>query len=198
MHSTDDEVPESLRDHMERLRELPEVREAWRHDLLAAVARPDPASGRIVRMMGRRWSMNVGTGIAAAFVCAALGGLATRLVQHRESPSLASSPVSALVPATQAAQSDHALLHLELVAPTATSVSIVGDFNQWNPTSLPMRRAADGRTWEIEVRLEPGRHTYGFVVDGQLRQDPRAARSAGDDFGIPNSVLMVQRPVGAT
>jgi 1,4-alpha-glucan branching enzyme len=77
-------------------------------------------------------------------------------------------------------------------------VAIVGDFNQWNAESLPMRRSADGRRWEIEVRLPPGRYTYGFVVDGKLTPDPRAPESASDDFGIPNSVRMVSRSGGSS
>jgi len=71
-------------------------------------------------------------------------------------------------------------------------VSIVGDFNQWNPTTLPMRRSADGRSWEVEVRLPLGRYSYAFLIDGKISPDPGAPQGAGDDFGAPNSVLMVR------
>jgi 1,4-alpha-glucan branching enzyme len=101
--------------------------------------------------------------------------------------------------ATPVAEPTRALtVRFDLVAPSASRVAIVGDFNQWNAESLPMRRSADGSRWEIEVRLPPGRYTYGFVVDGKLMRDPRAPESASDDFGIPNSVRMVSRAGGSS
>ncbi|HEY7394374.1 MAG TPA: hypothetical protein VH559_06000, partial [Gemmatimonadaceae bacterium] len=62
----------------------------------------------------------------------------------------------------------------------------------WNPTTLPMRRSANGTTWEVEIGLPPGRYTYAFVVDGHIARDPAAAESAHDDFGAPSSVLLVK------
>jgi 1,4-alpha-glucan branching enzyme len=83
-------------------------------------------------------------------------------------------------------------VRFSLDAPAATTVSIVGDFNGWDPVALPMRRSADGMRWEVDVVLPPGRYSYAFVVDGRLSPDPRAPRAASDDFGIPNSILMVR------
>ena len=37
-------------------------------------------------------------------------------------------------------------------APAAKSVCLVGDFNGWDPTSLPMKRRTDG-WWFLEVAL---------------------------------------------
>ncbi len=70
-----------------------------------------------------------------------------------------------------------------LVAPNAVRVTLVGDFNAWNPRALPMRRVADGHTWEVEVSLTPGRYAYAFVVDGRLARDPSAPEGSGDDYG---------------
>jgi len=56
-------------------------------------------------------------------------------------------------------------------APTGKSVSLVGDFNGWNPVANPMRRQADGR-WFIQVQLTHGHHRYCFLVDGKLTLDP--------------------------
>ena len=78
-----------------------------------------------------------------------------------------------------------------LVAPVAARVSIVGDFNRWDPRATPMRRLEDGRTWIVDVPLAAGRHVYSFVVDGGLTVDPAAPRAAEDDFGVPSSVVMV-------
>lgn len=83
-------------------------------------------------------------------------------------------------------------VRFSLVAPNATMVSIVGDFNRWNPRALPMRRSPDGRIWEIEVRLPLGRYDYAFMIDGRLSPDPAAPRDVNDDFGAPNSIVMVR------
>jgi 1,4-alpha-glucan branching enzyme len=77
------------------------------------------------------------------------------------------------------------------VAPYASRVALVGDFNKWNPNVMPMRRSADGRAWMIDVPLAPGRHVYSFVVDGDLAPDPAAPRAGDDDFGVPSSVVLV-------
>jgi hypothetical protein len=34
---------------------------------------------------------------------------------------------------------------------------------------------------------------YAFVVDGDVTADPDAPRAADDDFGSPNSVVLVGR-----
>jgi 1,4-alpha-glucan branching enzyme len=81
-----------------------------------------------------------------------------------------------------------------LVAPYASRVSLVGDFNRWNPRAMPMRRSADGRAWLLDVPLAAGRHVYSFVVDGDLAPDPTAPRSGDDDFGVPSSVVLVSGP----
>ena len=76
-----------------------------------------------------------------------------------------------------------------LVAPQASSVSVVGDFNDWKPTPLVKNGAG---AWEARVRLAPGQYNYAFVVDGsRWVADPAAPKNAVDDFGSPNSVVTV-------
>lgn len=79
-----------------------------------------------------------------------------------------------------------------LVAPQASEVTVVGNFNGWNPAAHPMRRTATGGTWSVTVPLEAGRHEYSFVVDGKhWMPDPAAALAPADGFGVANSVLLV-------
>jgi 1,4-alpha-glucan branching enzyme len=59
------------------------------------------------------------------------------------------------------------------VAPEAKHVSIVGDFNGWNPGANPMKRLPDGG-WHTQVPLSHGHHRYLFYIDGNRRLDPRA------------------------
>ena len=82
-----------------------------------------------------------------------------------------------------------------LVAPQAARVAVVGDFNRWDVAATPMTtHGADG-TWTVYVPLEPGLHTYSFVVDGtHFVADPSAPVAPGDDFGHRSSVVFVRRP----
>jgi hypothetical protein len=80
-----------------------------------------------------------------------------------------------------------------LVAPQAAGVSLVGDFNRWDPTANPMERTPTGGTWSVVVPLSAGRHEYAFVVDGkQWLPDPSAPLAPVDGLGVPNSVVLVR------
>ena len=58
-------------------------------------------------------------------------------------------------------------------APQAKNVSLVGDFNDWQPTANPMTRMPDGG-WVLRMELPHGHHQYQFLVDGQPTLDPNA------------------------
>ncbi|MBI3875741.1 MAG: hypothetical protein HY300_07235 [Verrucomicrobia bacterium] len=58
-------------------------------------------------------------------------------------------------------------------APDARHVSLVGDFNNWDPKADPMKRRMDG-SWFVQVELHHGHHHYLLWVDGELKLDPRA------------------------
>ncbi|NLO23384.1 MAG: glycoside hydrolase [Fibrobacter sp.] len=49
-------------------------------------------------------------------------------------------------------------------APLATTVSIAGCFNEWNPTKNKLKKGKDG-LWSITLSLEPGVYEYKFVCD---------------------------------
>ena len=76
------------------------------------------------------------------------------------------------------------------VAPQAQSVSLVGDFNKWNPAANPMKRMPDG-AWLVMVELAHGHHRYAFLVDGNLTPDPRAQGVTRNDQGERVSLLPV-------
>lgn len=78
------------------------------------------------------------------------------------------------------------------VAPAAASVSIVGDFNGWDPAATPLRARGGSGVWEVDVPLTPGRHVYSFIVDGrQWHPDPLAPRAPESDVDAPSSVVLV-------
>ena len=69
------------------------------------------------------------------------------------------------------------------VAPQAQAVTLVGDFNQWNAGTHPMKKMPDG-AWLLTVELKHGHHRYAFLVDGHLTLDPRAQGIARNDQGV--------------
>ncbi len=80
----------------------------------------------------------------------------------------------------------------------ASSVHVAGSFNEWNKSSHALRDDDGDGTWELELELEPGRHAYKFVVDGNdWRPDPDAAETDDDGHGGQNSVLVVGEGSGA-
>lgn len=75
-------------------------------------------------------------------------------------------------------------------APGAKSVSVVGDFNAWDPTVHVMRQSPDG-AWVLQVPLHHGHHPYLFLVDGRPTLDPRAQGVAHHDRHEKVSLLSV-------
>lgn len=79
-----------------------------------------------------------------------------------------------------------------IVAPSASRVALVGDFNGWNAAATPLVRDVAGGAWTVTVSLAPGRYEYAFVVDGRAWvADPAAPIALEDDFGAPSSLLTV-------
>ena len=76
------------------------------------------------------------------------------------------------------------------VAPEARQVHLAGDFNGWDPASLPMNRQPDG-AWLLQVNLHHGHHHYRFLIDGKAVLDPRAQGVARDALGERVSLLSV-------
>src|SRR5256885_954885 len=80
-----------------------------------------------------------------------------------------------------------------LVAPSARKVQVVGDFNDWDASHEEYRaQHRGGGVWSVTAAIPEGHHRYSFVVDDSLWvADPTAARALDDDFGMPNSALIV-------
>lgn len=62
-----------------------------------------------------------------------------------------------------------------VAAPDAKSVSIVGDFNNWNTHANPMKKLKDG-DYSIQLDLEPGReYQFRCLIDELKRENDRNA-----------------------
>jgi hypothetical protein len=80
-----------------------------------------------------------------------------------------------------------------LVAPSAHSVAVVGDFNDWGLNDSALVATNHQGVWSVTAPVPTGVHRYAFVVNGkEWVADPSAPRSAGDDFGLPSSALVVE------
>lgn len=75
-------------------------------------------------------------------------------------------------------------------APGAKHVSVIGDFNNWEPNANPMKRQPDG-AWMVQVPLSHGHHQYLFWVDGQAQLDPRAQGVTRNELGERVSLLAI-------
>ncbi|HUX39472.1 MAG TPA: isoamylase early set domain-containing protein [Rectinemataceae bacterium] len=78
-----------------------------------------------------------------------------------------------------------------LNAPSAKTVSLVGDFNKWNPAVHELRRKDPGQPWELRVELPKGKmYVYDFVIDGvRWVPDPSVEAKVDDGFGGSGSLL---------
>jgi len=169
----------------------------------AAAARLAPADDEVVveQQRGqktRRWTL-VGVAVAAAFIGSALSTMRRPIPQTVAASTVAEVPAATSFEMEPVANSSAEVLPImkQFVfnSRIAQRVSVVGDFNMWNPSAAPMRRAADGDLWSLTVRVLPGRHMYAFLVDDSIFVlDPREATARDADLGVEASVTIVGKP----
>jgi 1,4-alpha-glucan branching enzyme len=81
----------------------------------------------------------------------------------------------------------------KIAATDAKSVSIVGDFNDWDTHANPMRKLGDGN-YAVTLELEPGREYQFryFVNESKWENDWNADKYVKSPYGdSDNSVVMV-------
>jgi chromosome partitioning protein len=76
-------------------------------------------------------------------------------------------------------------------APTALSVFVVGDFNDWTVSDNHLLEKKDG-VWSKRLKLKQGVYQYRFVVDGQWIEDPINPQLVTNPFGEFNSVINIK------
>jgi len=76
------------------------------------------------------------------------------------------------------------------VDPSAQSVAIAGEFNQWSATANPLQKDSSG-AWTTTIPLKPGKYQYKFVVDGNWKADALNPDGTDDGYGGKNSVRTV-------
>jgi serine protease AprX len=75
----------------------------------------------------------------------------------------------------------------------AHSVSVAGDFNEWNHVATPLKRNESG-LWFTEIVVpRTGRFEYKFIINGQRWiEDPSNGMKVPNDYGGLNSVLVLE------
>jgi len=81
---------------------------------------------------------------------------------------------------------------LDLYAPSANQVQLVGTFSNWMPGVFRLKGPDALGYWVIDIKLPPGRHEYSFLINGsRLVPDDDGELLRADGFGHENSVLLL-------
>jgi 5'-AMP-activated protein kinase regulatory beta subunit len=77
-----------------------------------------------------------------------------------------------------------------LHAPDFRYVSLVGEFNNWDPEKHPMK-CNDNGLWTKTVVLAPGVYEYKFLADENWMLDTKNEHSRLNSYGTLNSLITV-------
>lgn len=74
-------------------------------------------------------------------------------------------------------------------------VSVVGDFNQWDPAAHPLKPRTNGKRSAV-VTLPPGsRHAFRYLADGgHFFDDPEADGYEDNGYGGTHGVIVLAIP----
>lgn len=75
--------------------------------------------------------------------------------------------------------------------PQAYYISVVGDFNNWNPENDRLKKDASG-IWRIKLNIPAGTYRYKFLVDGKWALDVYNEKTASDGLGGISSLLTLE------
>jgi 1,4-alpha-glucan branching enzyme len=76
-------------------------------------------------------------------------------------------------------------------APDAKKVFLAGEFNNWDPESLPMKKDKKG-VWRTTVKVLPGRYEYKFMADNAWVENLPGLELSPNPFGTQNFVILVK------
>lgn len=162
----------------------------------ASKVRPLPVWTRAARWFESNSVSAKAAGLLAA-ASLAIGFVVRGTVGDAEYATVATEPVSiAMQPVADAGAGARPVpVAVVFEFANAKTVSVVGDFNGWDPAAAPMARVGVSGPWSATLLAKPGRHTYAFLVDGTtLVADPLAPSATSPDFGGEASVMMVRTP----
>ena len=86
---------------------------------------------------------------------------------------------------SQKANSHGKLEEICHLVPGAKEVYLAGEFNSWDPQSMPMKRGKDG-IWKARTKPHPGRYEYKLMADEVWIEDLADTEKTGNPFGTKN------------
>jgi hypothetical protein len=119
------------------------------------------------------------------------------LLNNPEQPDTIILPVGPSAARPVANGNNAAVIYVQFAFanPNAKSVTVAGDFNDWNAEATALRDTDGDGVWTGMIALRPGMHKYMFVVDGeQWVTDPEAESYVDDGCGMRNAVSAITPP----
>lgn len=116
------------------------------------------------------------------------GGLSVQLGWRSRLPSHLQAPPPGQGVATLTEEGVRFRVH----RPGATSVAVIGSFNDWSPERGRLEPVGEDGWFEGTLAVPEGRHHYQLLVDGQPERPEGAEAYAPDGFGGENAVLIVR------
>lgn len=134
------------------------------------------------------------SGIAAAVLFAVALAVGHTIGAFRTARAQGARPEVAVDRSGSGKASNRRAVQFVLIAPTARKVQVVGDFNDWDASHEEYHaQHRGGGVWSVTASIPEGHHRYSFVVDDSLWvADPSAPRVIDDDYGLPNSAIVVE------
>lgn len=85
---------------------------------------------------------------------------------------------------------EEVMLRFVYIDEEANSVSVAGDFSDWEPIKLNRHEVNGEQVWSGMVSMSRGEHNYMFIKDGsKWITDPMAPVTRDDGFGNKNAVI---------
>lgn len=146
----------------------------------------------------RPWIVRVSP-IAALATAAALTAVVAMGAWQLRAPSqvqVAAQPVDGgnLTPVSNTGEDAIVLHQFTYYQKGLKSVSLVGEFNDWDAESTKLTEVSPG-VWEISLALRPAVYEYQFILNGTQRVTDPTMPQTSNDFGSPNSVVTVSPKV---
>lgn len=158
--------------------------------VMAAVRQEAAAAARhaSARPWWRRRSIQL-TPVGALALAAGLAAVAYIGARGVDRPVDATSSGPTVV--EQEAAGGRQIVRFVFVDRGAREVAVVGTFNQWRKDATPLHATGVPGVWVASVPLEPGRHEYAFVVDGEKWSPDPFAPGITDEFGTESSIVRI-------
>ena len=145
----------------------------------------------------RPWTLRVSPIGAFAAAAALVGVVAFSAWQFRpvDQVQVAAEQVGGnLTPVANAGEEPLVVQQFTFYQKGLQSVSIVGEFNDWDSDSTRLTQVSEG-VWTVSLPLRPAVYEYQFILNGKQRVTDPTMPQVKNDFGSPNSVITVSPKV---